>query len=1015
MKSFIEIIIILCFIFTKEKTPEKIKSSKFSNAELINNNILVSYDGGISTYSYDMQLISDKAIPDLELTSYSEIYSLNSAQIIIQSLREIYLIENDEIKHKISRDTTSIFRQVLIINSNTFLVLKVELTTSIIYYCLYSTSSDLDTPTKIVKSNKGYNHYKCNLVNTDYIVCFLVDDTELYYTVFDKNLDLKVKETKIEVPESELRINYIFSTSITNTKIISYLIKANDDDEKYLESDFKYNSYLLIFEFNNLILTKINPKDGFLVYDKTYTGMDAFYMNKLSNEEFVVVFPIDENKFYFTIYTYKNDELSVKKGYENIPLSFEYKIQGLKFLKIKSDYAISYYYFNDEEVEEIKEVYFKYLSINRCSDLTIKTYSNIDDKIEIDLSKAIKYDLIPSDSDKYKMKINNLNSPFVSLYYDNNILNAETEEIYEFKQLNFSTRDTDGTFEFPYTIYSANDYASSSCKIIFKISEEAKISKDIEDKVKEIIENKKKENENSNIDSYENFLYNINLYNTSKASQEIFIKGEGKANVNLLNCENALKTHYGIPSDQTLIIMKTDLKRKDTKSLQVEYEIYSENFTKLELHHCKDEIIRISIPYDLKDIKKNNKRRLFEEIDLEEKYKLGMDYQYDILNGNSPFYNDICTLFKSEYSTDLIIEDRKQYYYYPQLFCEDTCTYSSYDIDNKKVICECSVKEYANYLTSERNFAYNNIDESDFNKKISNVNFKVFQCIGQGFKHFSKNAGAIIILIILILFLVFSALSVKYEKKNKNEIVKDDLKTDLHLNDYSSSVEIILTEMSYNSAIEEDKRQYIRMYIGILKYNHLISFTFFKKSNIGNRYLKIMIFLLVISLLFLLNLMFFLDKDFTHIYLNEGKYDFGNEFPMALVTALICLLINMILRLLFVDKTKKLKYFKSINPGSINSENIALDIHVDSSNIKSILILIFISILVILIIFFYLVAFGGIFYYSQKYLLIRVVFSIVIIFVLPFVLCLIYTLIRLLSLKLKKELLYKISLIIQNY
>ena len=46
-----------------------------------------------------------------------------------------------------------------------------------------------------------------------------------------------------------------------------------------------------------------------------------------------------------------------------------------------------------------------------------------------------------------------------------------------------------------------------------------------------------------------------------------------------------------------------------------------------------------------------------------EKYKLGLEYGYDILNPHSSFYNDICTIFDSEYSTDLIIEDRKKYYF----------------------------------------------------------------------------------------------------------------------------------------------------------------------------------------------------------------------------------------------------------------------------------------------------------------------------------------------------------------
>ena len=145
----------------------------------------------------------------------------------------------------------------------------------------------------------------------------------------------------------------------------------------------------------------------------------------------------------------------------------------------------------------------------------------------------------------------------------------------------------------------------------------------------------------------------------------------------------------------------------------------------------------------------------------------------------------------------------------------------------------------------------------------------------------------------------------------------------------------------------------------------------------------------------------------------QKNFSVWSRFPMALVTALICLLINMILRLLFIDKTNKLRNFKRID--NSRKENVALDISVDSSNVKGILMLIFIGLLLILIIFFYLVAFGGIFINSQKYILIRVIISLVIIFILPFVLCLLYTLIRLLGLKLKKELFYKISLIIQNY
>ena len=207
-----------------------------------------------------------------------------------------------------------------------------------------------------------------------------------------------------------------------------------------------------------------------------------------------------------------------------------------------------------------------------------------------------------------------------------------------------------------------------------------------------------------------------------------------------------LKEKYSIPENEVLNILKVDIKRKETNSLQVEYEVYSENFEKLDLYYCKDEKVRITIPFNLKNISNynNNNRKLSEEINIEEKYKLGLEYDYDIFNPNSSFYKDICTFFDSEYNTDLIIEDRKKYYYLSLMFCEESCTYSSYNITNNKVDCDCSTKIETLYNPLLRNFSYNKLN-SDFNKKVSNVNFKVFKCINKGFENFSKIIGVWII------------------------------------------------------------------------------------------------------------------------------------------------------------------------------------------------------------------------------------------------------------------------------
>ena len=86
----------------------------------------------------------------------------------------------------------------------------------------------------------------------------------------------------------------------------------------------------------------------------------------------------------------------------------------------------------------------------------------------------------------------------------------------------------------------------------------------------------------------------------------------------------------------------------------------------------------------------------------------------------------------------------------------------------------------------------------------------------------------------------------------------------------SSFSEIKLAVIPYEISLQNDKRNYFQMYIGTLKYNNIISFMFFSGYE-KNKSLKIMMLLFFIILLFLFNLFLFIDKDFTRIYLKEGK------------------------------------------------------------------------------------------------------------------------------------------------
>ena len=249
--------------------------------------------------------------------------------------------------------------------------------------------------------------------------------------------------------------------------------------------NYLYKSYLVIVELKEnstpgtYRIDKIGPEENFVLYDKTYTGNEIFHIKKINEEEFVVAFPIDESKkeFYFSFFGYKNGILSVKEGYENIPLSFQYEIHGLNFLKINSDYAICFYYFNDEEEEEFKETYLSYLTTKSCTDFKISI--NMNKVKQIDFSKYITLDLISPEPEYQKMKIDNSEAPSISFFYDNNPL--DKEQFYEYNKWSINSGNVHGDFEIHYSIYSSNDYKISTCKILFKIFDVDDTTEEIEE------------------------------------------------------------------------------------------------------------------------------------------------------------------------------------------------------------------------------------------------------------------------------------------------------------------------------------------------------------------------------------------------------------------------------------------------------------------------------------------------------------------------------------------------------
>ena len=209
----------------------------------------------------------------------------------------------------------------------------------------------------------------------------------------------------------------------------------------------------------------------------------------------------------------------------------------------------------------------------------------------------------------------------------------------------------------------------------------------------------------------ENVIYQI----TNTENQEKEKENSDLSNIDLGECEKIIKKSISYEDDPTpLIILKLDIKKESQKSPLVVYGVYNPyTKEKINLDICSNTKITISSPVNL----------TAEETSLYEDLK---KQGYDLFDANDTFYQDICTPFTSQNGTDVILSDRKYYYYDKNIsFCQDSCIYNGINTEKQKVVCICDAN-------NEIDFNGNYFDKTKFFEKFYKVedytNYQVLFC-----------------------------------------------------------------------------------------------------------------------------------------------------------------------------------------------------------------------------------------------------------------------------------------------
>ena len=194
-----------------------------------------------------------------------------------------------------------------------------------------------------------------------------------------------------------------------------------------------------------------------------------------------------------------------------------------------------------------------------------------------------------------------------------------------------------------------------------------------------------------------------------------------------------------------------------------------------------------------------------------------------------------------------------------------------------------------------------------------------------------------------------------FKKNHNSDNFLLSIKDNKHLSDYQ------LNNLKYPEAIKLDKRSFCQTYISLLRRQDLILFTFFTYNDFNLVCLKMIKFILMISLDMVMNVVFFFDESMHKIYLSYGKYDFIQQIPKIIYSTIITQIIEVLMSYLCLTD---IHYYRILeNKGKKDIKNIIL------KNMKIIKIKIFIflstSFIFIVFIWYFISSFCAVYNNTQ--------------------------------------------------
>ena len=221
-----------------------------------------------------------------------------------------------------------------------------------------------------------------------------------------------------------------------------------------------------------------------------------------------------------------------------------------------------------------------------------------------------------------------------------------------------------------------------------------------------------------------------------------------------------------------------------------------------------------------------------------------------------------------------------------------------------------------------------------------------------------------------------------------------------------------INKLSYDLALQYDKRTYCDYYISLLRTKHDFIFSFLYNRDYNSKIIKIDLFIISFAIHYTVNALFFNDDTMHRIYKSKGSFDLEYQLPIIIYSSLISIILKTLLKLLALSNDAIIDFKSNKNKDDIKERGQSLN---EKLNIKFVAYFI-LSFIFLLFFWYYISMFGAIYRNTQLHLLKDTVISFVLSLLYPFIIYLLPGLFRIPALsesKKKRECLYQFSNLLQ--